>query len=292
MSIFITGADSFIGKHLREVCVSRGIDTFGVDSNPKDDQITTKADIRNPQLASLIPENSTVIHLAAISRDNDCRSDTALAFDINVNGTLNVLTAAIKRNARQVIFASSEWVYGDVDNNGIQREDDPIDITRMKSEYAITKVVGEQLLRLGRGEIDVTVLRFGIVYAPRLTNWSAVENLCNAARFQDEIQIGSAQTSRRFIHVQDVVTGILSAVGQQGFNIFNLSGDRKVSLGEIIQLSSKIWNRDVKVLESNPSYPSIRNPDNSKIKAALNWHPKYEIYDGLVQCVELLKSNG
>lgn len=289
MSIFITGADSFIGKYLRKECVSRGIDTFGVDSNPNDDQIIAKADIRDTNLASLIPEKSTIIHLAAISRDNDCRTDTALAFDVNVNGTLNVLKAAIKRNARQIIFASSEWVYGDVNNDGVQREDDPIDITRMKSEYAITKVVGEQLLRLGRGDMDVTVLRFGIVYAPRLTNWSAVENLVNASRNTSEIRVGSISTSRRFIHVSDIVSGIFASIGHKGYSIFNLSGDQKVTLGHIIHSSANLWGNNVVIQESNQDHPSIRNPDNSKAKKILDWKPQIDIEEGLKHIVHFFR---
>jgi UDP-glucose 4-epimerase len=221
------------------------------------------------------------VHLAAISRDPDCRADPRGAFDINVNGTLNVAAAAAKRGARQLIFASSEWVYGDVRNDEVQREDRPIDVTGMKSEYALSKIVAEQLLKLTCTLPAVTVLRFGIVYGPRPSNWSAVESLFNATRSKDEITVGAGATARRFIHVQDIVSGVLAGRGRAGFEIFNLSGDRPYSLGEVVAVSSQLNGRQVRLIESNPAAPSIRNPDNGKARASLGWRPAFDLQAGL-----------
>jgi UDP-glucose 4-epimerase len=254
-----------------------------VDSNAPDSDISKKADIRDPGIADLIPENSIVVHLAAISRDPDCRADPEGAFDVNVNGTLNVAAAARKRGAAQVIFASSEWVYGDVRNDEVQLEDRAIDVTAMKSEYALSKIVAEQLLKLTCSGTPVTVLRFGIVYGPRPTDWSAVEALFNSVRTKDEITVGAAATARRFIHVDDIASGILASRGRSRFEVFNLSGDRPVTLGEIVETSAKLLGRSVRVIESNPSQPSVRNPDNAKARATLGWAPKFGIEAGLAE---------
>lgn len=282
MSVFLTGSESFIGRALIARCQSLGIPVVGVDSVASNSDVSKMLDIRAPALADLIPEGATVVHLAAISRDPDCRADPRGAFDINVQGTFNVASAAQKKSARQLVFASSEWVYGDVRNDEVQLEDRAVDITTMKSEYAITKIVSEQCLRLGCTLPAVTVLRFGIVYGPRMANWSAVENLFNAARQQDEIKIGSAQTARRFIHVEDIISGILACRGRSGFEIFNLSGDKPISLGEVVETSAKLWGRTVKIVETNPAQPSIRNPDNAKARANLGWAPAFDLSSGLL----------
>ncbi|MEK6584265.1 MAG: NAD(P)-dependent oxidoreductase, partial [Nitrospirota bacterium] len=206
------------------------------------------------------------------------------------NGTLNIASAAQKRKAAQLVFASSEWVYGDVRNDEVQLEDRPIDVTAMKSEYALTKIVGEQCLKLSGTQPAVTVLRFGIVYGPRRDNWSAVENLFNAVRTQEEVKVGAVKTARRFIHVDDIVTGILACRGRSGFEVFNLSGDRPVSLGEVIETSAKLLNRRVKVVETNPTQPSIRNPDNAKARAQLNWQPAIDLKTGLSGLRQFLES--
>ena len=148
MTLFVTGAESFIGRALRAHCDAVGQATTGIDAAVPAGSPTRRADIRNSAIADLIPDGATVVHLAAISRDGDCRADPKAAFDVNVTGTLNLAAAAQKRGARQLIFASSEWVYGDVDNDEVQLESRPIDVTAMKSEYALSKIVAEQCLRL------------------------------------------------------------------------------------------------------------------------------------------------
>jgi len=282
MSIFLTGSESFIGRALIARCQSIGIPVLGVDSVAPNSDVSKIFDIRDPALSDIIPEGATIVHLAAISRDPDCRADPREAFDINVQGTFNVVSAAQKKNASQMVFASSEWVYGDVRNDEVQLEDRAIDITTMKSEYAITKIVSEQALRLGCTLPAVTILRFGIVYGPRMSNWSAVENLFNAARKEDEIKIGSALTARRFIHVEDIISGVLASRGRSGFEIFNLSGDNPISLGEVVKTSAEVWGRKVKIIETNPAQPSIRNPDNAKARASLGWAPEFDLMSGLM----------
>jgi nucleoside-diphosphate-sugar epimerase len=281
LSLFLTGTESFIGRVLLDACHAQNIEVTGIDSQGLGTDVSRQADIRDPAIADLVPEGATVIHLAAVSRDPDCRADPKGAFDINVSGTLNVAAAAQARGASQLIFASSEWVYGDVRNDEVQLENQVIDVTAMKSEYALTKIVAEQLLKLTCTLPAVTVLRFGIVYGPRPSNWSAVEALFNAVRTRDEVTVGARATARRFIHVDDIAAGMLASRGRQGFEVFNLSGDRPVTLGEIVDTSAQVLGRTVSVAESNPSQPSVRNPDNAAARAALDWAPRIDIAAGL-----------
>lgn len=281
MKLVVTGSASFIGGVLLARCKERGIEVVGIDNAKPSAAGLCQADIRDPAVADVMPEKPVVVHLAAMSRDSDCRADPAGAIDVNVKGTLNIAAAAQKRKATQLLFASSEWVYGDVSNDQIQCEDQPIDITSMKSAYALTKIVGEQCLRLGCSLPGVTILRFGIVYGPRPANWSAVESLFDSVRTKDEISVGALRTARRFIHVDDIVSGIFAGLGRRGFEIFNLSGDRPVSLGEIIETSAKLLKRRPRVVESDPARPSIRNPDNSKARRTLGWQPAIDIEAGI-----------
>ena len=206
-----------------------------------------------------------------------------------MNGTLNIAAAAEMRRAAQLIFASSEWVYGDVRNDEVQLEDRPIDVTSMKSEYALTKIVGEQLLKLTCRVPGVTVLRFGIVYGSRASNWSAVESLFNAVQTQDEITIGAAATARRFIHVSDIASGILATRGRDGFEVFNLSGDRPVTLQDVVETSMGLLGRSVMVTETNPGQPSVRNPDNAKARSSLGWRPVVDLDAGLTDLMAFLR---
>ena len=280
-TLFITGAESFVGKRLVRHCIDKGISYCGVDISASEDANIFKIDICDEALGEAIPTDAVVVHLAAISRDPDCAKNPALANKINIEGTLNVLKCAKSRNVRQLIFASSEWVYGQVSNDSEQTESDEIEVQRLDSIYAITKALGEQYLRLLRDDLDVTVLRFGIIYGPRLTNWSAVESLFDSVKNKDEVVVGSLKAGRRFIHVDDICTGILASVGRVGYEIFNLSGDTTVTLGNVIDESKRIHGTAPRVTESSPEKISLRNPSNEKAKQILNWSLLVSLSDGL-----------
>ena len=280
-NLFITGAESFVGKRLIKHCKDKKISYSGVDVVASEDSNISKIDICDVDLSELIPFASVVIHLAAISRDPDCAKNPSLANKINVEGTLNVLRSAKVKDCRQLIFASSEWVYGQVSSDSAQQESDEIYIQRLDSIYAITKAVGEHYLRLLREDLAVTILRFGIIYGPRPSNWSAVESLFDSVKIKGEVVVGSLKAGRRFIHVDDICAGILAAVGQTDFEIFNISSDSTVTLGQVIEESMRIHGTTPRVAESSPEKISLRNPSNLKAKQRLNWSPLVSLSDGL-----------
>jgi nucleoside-diphosphate-sugar epimerase len=292
MKIFVTGSESFIGKVFLDLCRRSGVAAFGIDLNTVRSTSRACADIRSPAVADLIAEGTdALVHLAAISRDADCRGNPRLAYDINVMGTVNLIEAAKARGVKQFVFASSEWVYGEVANQEIQTEDRPIDVTRLKSEYAFSKIAGEQILKLAhaQGLPGVTILRFGIVYGPRLQNWSAVESLLNAVSRGGPVKIGSRATARRFIHVNDITSGILASLGRSGCETFNLSGDHLITLGQVIDEGMRAVGRRVAVEETSPALVSVRNPDNTRARTILNWKPQIDLAHGVrdvLQCLQ------
>ncbi|MBI4576890.1 MAG: NAD(P)-dependent oxidoreductase [Planctomycetes bacterium] len=285
MTLVITGSESFIGTELRRLCRSRGIEPLGIDAAPSGDPGHVTLDVRSQAIDEAIPRGAdALVHLAAVSREADCLADPRLAFDVNVGGTLNVIRAARARGVRQILFASSEWVYGEVAAGEVQTEEAGLDAGRIRSEYALTKMVGERLLEMAfrRGLCPVTVLRLAIVYGPRADHWSAVESLFHAVRSQEVVEVaGSLRTARRFIHVRDVATGILAAVGRDGYEVFNLSGSALVTLGEVIEASANLLGRRPRVLERDPAAVSIRNPDPAKARRVLGWNAGTPLRDGL-----------
>ena len=293
MKVFVTGVNSFIGSRFIELARENGHAVHGVDIAVPSDPQFHAVDIRSATIGDVIPDNTDVlVHLAAISRDPDCRSDPKNAFDVNVQGTLNLIDAARTRQVGQFIFASTEWVYGDVDNETKQQETDTIDVTKLDSEYALSKIVGEQVLRLayGQGFCPVTVLRFGIVYGPRPANWSAVEALLQKVCSGERVEVGSRRTARRFIHVDDVCHGILACLGRQTFEVFNLSGNDLVSLIDVIETSCDITGNDPEVIEKSPDVVSIRNPINDKIKKSTDWRPEITLKQGLESLLPIYES--
>ena len=284
--IVITGSESFIGKTLISQLQTMDYDVIGFDSlrpnNPTYEFHQT--DIRNNEIHKLIPSDTDVlIHLAAMSRDFDCKNKAVECFDVNVMGTLNLIKAANLNNVKQFIFASSEWVYDKFVNSEEKNEDSEINIANHSSEYALSKLVTESNLRqqYNNGFCDVTILRFGIIYGPRKSNWSAVESILSQIKNQDKVTVGSLKTGRRFVHVLDIARGIIDSFGLKGFNIINLTGNDIITLKDIIETSQIVLNKKVEVLESNPNQISVRNPSNLKAKKIISWEPKIDLKMGL-----------
>lgn len=284
--IIITGSESFIGKTLIKQLQSKDYEIIGFDSilpqNPTYE--FHQVDIRNSKIYDLIPKNTDIlIHLAALSRDPDCKNKAIECFDVNVMGTLNLIKAAQLQNVKQFIFASSEWVYDEFIENEEKDENSQINIFNHDSEYALSKLVTESNLRqqYNNGFCNVTILRFGIIYGPRKSNWSAVESILNQVKTQDKVSVGSLKTGRRFVHVSDIANGIIHSFGLDGFNIINLTGNKINTLKDIIELSQEILGKKIEVFENNSNQISIRNPSNNKAKKLINWEPQINLKSGL-----------
>jgi nucleoside-diphosphate-sugar epimerase len=286
MRIAVTGAGSFIGSALHTLCQTRGIEWVGIDVAPPGPRHRISADIGEPGWEAALPDGvDALVHLAAISRDADCRRDPARAIAVNLTGTWNAIAAARARSIPQIVFASSEWVYGDIDA-AVKNEETVIDAASLRSEYPLTKLAGERLLWMAAQPpapaLAATVLRFGIVYGPRPGNWSAVESMYDAVARRERIEVGSLDTARRFIHVDDIAAGIVAALGRPpGFELFNLTGNRLLALGDIIGESVRLHGRSPAVEERTPGRPSIRNIDNSKARRVLGWEPRIGLRAGL-----------
>lgn len=285
MKIVIIGVRSFIGMELAHLARARGIEVTGIDAQPAESDAWYSVDIRSPAVFDLIPEKSdAIVHLAALSRDADCRDRAAACFDVNVMGTLNLVAAAKARQVRQFVFASSEWVYDSFSAGVDKTEDAAIDGAKLISEYALSKYVSENNLRqqAAHGFCPATVLRFGIVYGPRKINWSAVEALLNAVATQDEIKVGALATARRFIHVTDVAEGILAALGwSHSYDVFNIQGPALVTLGDVIAAAGSILGRSPRIVEIAPDSPSVRTVSSRKTTDDLGWSARIGISDGV-----------
>ena len=92
-------------------------------------------------------------------------------------------------------------------------------------------------------KIDISILRFGIIYGERKNNWSAVEAIFNSIKNNSEIKVGSLKTARKFIHIEDICNGIVNSLKLKKFNIINLQGKKLISLKEVIKVSEKILKK-------------------------------------------------
>lgn len=281
-NIFITGANSFVGKRLiyflnkKKIYDIRGIDLF----DTKNKKNIFKLDLRSKNLYKYIKKYSTIIHLAAVSRNIDFDKNISNSFDINIVGTINLLNAANKQEAERFIFASSEWVYPKSRNTNFS-EKKIYEINDIKSKYGTSKAIGEKLIiALSRAKYNI-LLRFGIIYGPRKFNFSAVESLFFSVKDKENFEIGSYKSARRFIFIDDIVSAIEKSIFLNKTITLNITGNKLLSLKSIINVSKKILQKSPKIIEANASKRSIRNVINIHAKKILKWSPKYSLEKGL-----------
>ena len=182
------------------------------------------------------------------------------------------------------IFASTEWVYPN--EKKVFNENSSIQIEKLDNNYSISKLIGENIIKKFSKKIKITILRFGIIYSDRISSGSAVEALTNSVLNSKEVKIGSKLNSRRFVHIDDIVNGIYLSYKKKIQGTFNLAGDKDINLGEIINLSKKILNKNVTIVESKKTKPSIRKVSNLQAKTKLGWRPKISIYEGIQKIIK------
>lgn len=217
------------------------------------------------------------------------------SFKINVNGTLNVIQSAIKKNVKQIIFASTEWVYGEEKNFNVKNEDSIISLKNISSDYAFSKILGEQIFEYYSGKINMnfTILRFGIIYGPRFSdqNLSAVESIINTMILNKKLIISSKKTARRFVYITDLCEGIVKSIGVKGFKKFNLTGNKLINLEEIYKIARKILYSKSNLFEKNRKIYNVRNISSQKFRNYTKWRSAVNIDEGIENVVNEIKKN-
>jgi UDP-glucose 4-epimerase len=292
--VVITGVSGFVGKSLAERALNLGFRVIGLDNSKSHNLNPTiefhNIDVSKKNFAQFIPNEAIVVHLASISTDTACKENPQLAIDVNYSGTLNAINSANIANANHFIFASSEWVYPEKTNPIDQVEIDNLGIENLNSFYAISKLVGESIVRT-QAKIPFTCLRFGIVYGPRSKPGSSIESLALKIHNDEEITVGSKLTARRFIYINDLISGIIATINLGDRYIIdgplNLAGNSLVSLQDVLETTNLILKKNKEIVSENKP-PSIRNPVSSKAKVLLDWNPDTNLSVGIKNCLNAM----
>ena len=291
-TLVVTGSSGFVGEQLVLAAERKGYEVIGIDLK-KSDKLSChqlELDLSKESFFQVIPENSIIIHLASLSTDGACKANPLVAIDANLRATALLLDNAIKSKVAHLVFASSEWVYPELPTVIAQSEKDELKLTSLNSFYAMTKLFGESLIRVD-SKIPYTILRFGIVYGPRFPPGSAAESIAWKVYSDEEVKIGSKNTSRRFIFIDDLISGILNCIemGPSFLNqkIINISGSELISLDNLVNTSNEILKKSAQINE-NRGTPSIRNPVIDSALELLDWKPKIDLKSGLSECLTFM----
>ena len=210
--ILITGASGFVGRHL----VNALIKTF-----PAADLITTHFDLTDlDQINSAIraANPQSCIHLAAIATPAQASADKALAWRVNLNGTLE-LARAILRHAPdcQFIFASSADAYGASFRSGEPVTEttplaplNPYAATKAAADLALGAMVPEGLRLVRLRPFNHT----GSGQSPSLVTAAFARQvaLIEAGRQSPLIEVGNLSLRREMLDVRDIAAAYVACI--------------------------------------------------------------------------------
>ena len=192
---------------------------------------------------------------------------------------------AKKKKIKNFVFASSELVYGSFKNNEIKSIKSKIIIEKLESNYAKTKAIMEKIIVTSK-KLNYSILRFGIIYGNKISNFSVVESIVEQVKNKNIIKVQSKKTSRSFIHVDDIISAIICSLKLKGKNILDIQGPYPVSLEMLIKFTENIINKKVKIIEKNKKNCSIKLIDSTLSNKILNFKPKISIKKGILKILK------
>lgn len=311
--VLITGGAGFIGSACAKALMDRGdkvvlVDNFNdyYDPQLKEDRIAKflkgyrnkrgedkkgkftlyRADIGDVTRMERIfakEKPHKVIHLAAMAGVRASLEDPLRYVDVNVLGTTNLLTLAVKYKVKNFVYASSSSVYGG--NTKVPfSEKDPVD--RPVSPYAATKKATELLAHTFSHlyGLKTTGLRYFTVYGP----WGRPD--MGVFTFLERIMRGQTidvynrgDMERNFTYIDDIVSGTLTVLDADlDYDVINIGGDRTVKLMDFIAETEKALGIKAKkrLLPMQPGDVKVTSANIRKLRA-LGWRPTTRIEQGI-----------
>ena len=308
--VLITGGLGFIGSNLARRLVDLGAEVTLVDSlipeyggnwfNIADieDRVEVNiSDVRDEHSMKYLVQNQDYLfNLAGQTSHLDSMQDPFEDLDINAKSQLFILEACRHHNADiKIIFASTRQIYGNPQYLPVDETHplSPVDVN------GVNKLAGEwyHLLYNTVYDIRTAVLRLTNTIGPRMRVRDARQTFLGVwIRLLVEgkpFEVWEGNQLRDFTYVDDAVDAFLMAAASDDANgkIFNLGGDRVVSLKELADLLVEIhgggtyevreFPKDRKRIDIGDYYA-----DCSLVRSTLGWEPKVVLPESLQRTLE------
>ncbi len=263
--ILVTGGAGTIGSHLVDQLVEAGAEQITVLDNfvrgrrenlalaiPSGIVRIVDGDIRDRELVRKLTKGvDTVFHQAAI-RITQCAEEPRLALEVMVDGTYNVLEAAVAENVRKVVAASSASVYGLAEIFPTTEKHHPYANDTL---YGASKTFNEGLLRSFKAmyDLDYVALRYFNVYGPRMDIHGVYTEVL--VRWMERIASGTpplingtGEQTMDFIYTEDIArANILAAQADVTDEVFNVASGTETSLLELAQKLLAVMDADLDI---------------------------------------------
>tara|TARA_B100000959_G_scaffold280461_1_gene342342 strand:+ start:1502 stop:2422 length:921 start_codon:yes stop_codon:yes gene_type:complete len=275
--ILLTGGAGFIGTAVANELTSQGhkVKLFDLMLNKGNSANSYVGSILDPYLVSTVVKGCDyVIHLAAALGVKWTEARRLECLYINIQGTVNILEACVKEKIKKIVFTSSSEVYGNQNIVPI-KENSPVNPI---SNYAVTKLVGEEYLRAYSESypLKYSVVRLFNVYGEHQKNrfvmTKFVSSVCDN---KPPLIYGDGKQVRSFCYVSDAAKGIVAALFNQDSvcETFNIGNDLEpISVNDLVSKIIKLSGKN----GLNPQFVSMESSDRSKEREVYNRIPSIE----------------
>jgi nucleoside-diphosphate-sugar epimerase len=321
--ILVTGGTGFTGGHLCERLARTGYAVKALVRNPGRCSSLSQwgvelvaGDLRDPESLKQATRGIAVVyHVAALFRpENFSRKEM---WEINVQGTRNILEAAIKAGVQRFVHCSTVGVHGEI-KNPPGNEETPYG---PGDHYQESKTEGERLVLQYRnqGRLPIVIFRPGGIYGPRDLRFLKLIKGIKTKKF---VMLGSGEVNYQMIYIDDLIDGILLCGTRKGAvgNTYILTGETAVTLNHLVRVIAEVLGVRptrlhfpvtpvyvagflcellCKPLGINPPlyrrrvdfFRKTRSFDISKAKRELGFKPKVELKCGIRRTTDWYREN-
>ena len=303
----VTGGAGVVGSHVVDRLVEAGaaeIVVFDKLSRGRRENLDRalaggsvtliEGDIRDSGLVGRVMEGIDVVFHQAAIRITQCAEQPRLALEVMVDGTFNVLEAAMVAGVRKVVAASSAAVYGAAE---VYPTPESHHTYGNATLYGAAKAFDESLLRSFHDMygLEYVALRYFNVYGPRMDIHGPhtevlVRWMDRIAAGEPPLILGDGRQTMDFVYVEDVAdANILAAIVDVNDEVFNVGTGVEVSLNDLVGTLLHVMGSDLK-----PEYGPERsvNPvprrvaETSKAERMLGFRASVDLDQGLRQLVD------
>lgn len=296
MKILITGGAGFLGSALANRLVAqdhmvRVLDNLRSGERERlDPRVAFVAgDVRDvPKLWSLLRGVDCVYHLAALVSVPESILYPVDYNDVNVGGTVSLLTAVRDAQVGCLLFASSGAVYGEQQEQPVGEDA----LLHPTTPYAVSKMASEHYVQaIGKlWGFKTVILRVFNVYGPGQplppSHASVIPRFLKQAATGGSVVIfGSGRQSRDFCYISDVVEALVSAGQMEGLghSAFNVGSGVEVSINGLVDAIERVTGQPVHRLHNGEETGGISRlvADISLAREKLGFVPQVPLEEGL-----------
>lgn len=303
----VTGADGFIGSHLVEALIKRGVKVRALaqynsfnhwgwleDVDQSDDLEIVTGDILDPLCCKKITQHvDTVFHLAALIAIPYSYAAPSRFFDTNINGSLNMCQAALENSVSRFVQTSTSEVYGSARYVPID-EQHPL---QAQSPYSASKIGADAMAMsfFNSFALPLTVARPFNTYGPRQSARAVIPTIISQiAGGAKQIRLGDTSPTRDFNYVEDTCNAFIAIAESDNTigEVVNIGSNTEISIADTLDLIKKIMNSDVEwILDEQRLRPAASEVtrlwcDNTKFRELTKVSRSISLAEGLARTID------